>query len=246
VSLALAALAGAIDAPAIDRLKGTPASVARQVRVASENDFTFLETPAQVRRFVSLGLLVPLEGDGHYELSGVSFAVARPEVRLFVERLARQYHRACGERLVVTSLTRPKTRQPSNAHRQSTHRAGMAVDIRRSARRGCRRWLEATLRALELRGTLEATRERYPAHYHVAVFPRRYASYVAGLTAGRGKGAPAGRRQLPSRRYAVRRGDTLVDIARQHGTTVEWLVEANALDTPRILAGQKLTVPRGL
>jgi hypothetical protein len=25
-----------------------------------------------------------------------------------------------------------------------------------------------------------------------------------------------------------------------------WLVEANALDTPRILAGQKLTVPRGL
>ena len=37
----------------------------------------------------------------------VSFPFARPEVELFVQRLSGQYRRACGEQLVVTSLTRP-------------------------------------------------------------------------------------------------------------------------------------------
>ena len=37
---------------------------------------------------------------------------ARPEVVLFLERLGKQYREACGEPLVVTSLTRPKSSQP--------------------------------------------------------------------------------------------------------------------------------------
>ena len=93
-------------------LRGSRASIDRQNREARQHDFTFMRRPAQVDRFVDAGLLVPLENDEHYRLHGVSFKVARPEVKLFIERLSEQYLAACDERLVVTSLTRPTSRQP--------------------------------------------------------------------------------------------------------------------------------------
>ena len=45
-------------------LKGSPASMVRQNRVAKANDFSFLRTPAQVERFVEEGYLVPIESNG--------------------------------------------------------------------------------------------------------------------------------------------------------------------------------------
>jgi LysM repeat protein len=113
---------------------------------------------------------------------GVSHPVARPAVRVFVERLAAQYRAACGEKLVVTSLTRPVLEQPRNASDLSVHPAGMAVDLRVSRDRGCVRWLEKTLLSLEKQGVLDVTRERRPPHYHVALFPDPYTRYVATLT----------------------------------------------------------------
>ncbi len=101
----------------------------------------------------------------------MSFSYARPEVKTFLEQLSCAYHAACGEPLVVTSLVRPISRQPWNASPISVHPTGMAVDLRRSDRHGCRQWLESTLLALEGEGMIEATRERWPPHYHVAVFP---------------------------------------------------------------------------
>ena len=80
-------------------LRGSAASLDRQNRQARLHDFTYLQGPGQLRRFVSADLLVPVEGNADYLLKDVSFQVARPEVRLFVERLAAQYRRACGERL---------------------------------------------------------------------------------------------------------------------------------------------------
>ena len=100
-------------------------------------------------------------------------------MKTFIERLSDQYRDACGERLVVTSLTRPITRQPPNASAISVHPTGMAVDLRRSDSSGCRQWLETVLLDLEGKGVLEATREQYPPHYHVAVFPNPYLQYVA-------------------------------------------------------------------
>ncbi|HEY7574451.1 MAG TPA: LysM peptidoglycan-binding domain-containing protein, partial [Thermoanaerobaculia bacterium] len=44
-------------------------------------------------------------------------------------------------------------------------------------------------------------------------------------------------------RYKVRGGDTLYDIARRHGTTVERIQNANGLETTDIRAGQRLTIP---
>src|SRR3954454_845243 len=162
-------------------LLGSHESLLRQNQEAREHDFTYLRTSADVRDFAQQGLLVRLSGNANYELASdeVSFPYARPEVKTFIERLSNQYRDACGERLVVTSLTRPITRQPPNASAISVHPTGMAIDLRRSDSSGCRQWLETVLLDLEGKGVLEATREQYPPHYHVAVFPNPYLQYVA-------------------------------------------------------------------
>ncbi|MEA3246400.1 MAG: DUF5715 family protein [Gemmatimonadota bacterium] len=163
-------------------LRGSTASMERQHGVAIENDFTFLRNSGDVARFVRLGLLVPVGPSANVDLAGVSHPFARPAIRTFVQRLGAQYRAACGEPLVVTSLTRPENGQPRNASDESVHPTGMAVDLRVSRSARCRSWLERVLLSLERTGVVEATRERRPPHYHVAVFPGRYAAYVRGLT----------------------------------------------------------------
>jgi LysM repeat protein len=223
----------------------------RQVRVAKEHDFTYLTTGQRVKDFAERGLLVRVRPNADLELHGVSYPYARPEVALFVERLGAQYRVACGERLVVTSLTRPTSQQPRNASDRSVHPTGMALDIRYSRSAACRKWLEGVLLSLEKRGVLEATRERFPPHYHVAVFPRQYLAYVDGLTKGEAtrvaSAAPASPAspEQPAASYRVRRGDSLWTIAQAHGTTVAELRSQNNLRSSRILAGQVLEVPQG-
>jgi hypothetical protein len=156
----------------------------RQNEVARALDLRFARDRAQIREMVESGELVPLDGNEHYQvLDAVSNPVARPAVKLFVQRLAEQYYGHCGEQLVVTSLTRTRANQPRNAHPLSVHPAGIAIDFRISQSADCRTWLEATLLALEDAGVLDVTRERRPPHYHVAVFPEAYRSYVAPLLA---------------------------------------------------------------
>ena len=113
-------------------LRGSSASLDRQNRQAQRHDFTLLRDAAHVQRFVDAGYLVPIRGNGNYTLKAVSFPFGRPAVKLFIERLSAQYRRACGEQLVVTSLTRPIGNQPRNASRRSVHPTGMAIDLRRS------------------------------------------------------------------------------------------------------------------
>jgi hypothetical protein len=221
-------------------LRGSSASLDRQVRQAEAHDFTFLETPAQVRRFVDAGYLVPVRANRDLDLHAVSFPYARPETRTFILRLAEQYRRACGEKLVVTSLTRPVSSQPWNASSRSVHPTGMAADFRRSNSAACRSWLERTLLSLEGQGVLEVVRESNPPHYHVAVFPKPYARYVENLTNPQADTRFAA---ADVREYQVRRGDSLWTIARAHGTTVERLREENSLRGSRIYAGQLLRVP---
>ena len=220
-------------------LRGSEASVNRAYVRAEDHDFTFLQTAAQVQRFVEAGYLVRIRNDRDFVLHDVSFPYGRPEVKLFIERLGGQYHRACGEELVVTSLTRPLSEQPRNASIFSVHPTGMAVDFRTSMNSVCRLWLESTLLYLETAGVLEATRERRPSHFHVAVFPKPYADYVSDILASAG----AGDRLAAAARYMVRDGDSLWTIARRHGTTVPRLQAANDIRGSRIYAGQVLTVP---
>jgi hypothetical protein len=184
ITLALAAAAlAAGPALAAEKvpvtLRGSPESMKRQNAVAKENDLSFVRTRDQMRRLERAGKLVRLEPNGDFTFAkGVSGPVARPEVRTFVERLSSQYRDACGERLVVTSLTRPSSNQPGNSHPLSVHPAGIAVDLRISRKASCRAWLEGTLLSLEGRGVLDITREARPPHYHVALFPEAYRAYV--------------------------------------------------------------------
>lgn len=185
-ALSLLLLAGmAVPATAMEAtLRGSPASMVRQNEVAKSNDFSFLRSGDQVRRFVDAGYLVPIESAGPLEVNrGVSYPFGRPEMKLFLERLAGQYMEACGERLVVTSLVRPTSEQPRNAHPLSVHPAGMAVDLRISSNAQCRSWLESTLLSLEQEEVLDVTREQSPPHYHIALFVDRYAEYAAPLIA---------------------------------------------------------------
>ena len=160
-------------------LRGSPTSMVQQNQVARTEGLTFIASPAEVEKFVEKEHLVRAKGNADYQVSpGVSYPYARPAVVLFLERISAQYRDACGERLVVTSLTRPATLQPGNAHKLSVHPAGMAADLRISRRAECRKWLESTLLELEDEGLLDVTRERNPPHYHVAVFPEAYMAYV--------------------------------------------------------------------
>ena len=242
---------------AAQSLRGGLGAMQAQNRRARNYDYTFLTSPAHVQRFVNIGLLVELKGNRDYRLDDeVSFPYARSEVKTFIERLGRQYRAACGEELVVTSLTRPLNRQPRNSSSLSVHPTGMAVDLRRSTKRACSRWMEDVLLHLEEIGTVEATYERRPPHYHVAVYTQEYAQYVASLQAAERVAAQAeevvetraaaqarGASWATVVRYQIRSGDTLWAIARAYGTTVNVLKSANNLGSNRIYTGQLLEVP---
>lgn len=163
-------------------LRGSPNSMVRQNTVAKQLGYDFVKSPEQLPVLVEEGEFVQLPGNADYEvLPSVSYPYARPEVRMFVERLASQYRADTGEKLVVTSLTRPATEQPRNSHALSVHPAGIAIDFRISSRRASQQWLEAVLLKLERQNLLDVTRERYPPHYHVAIFPQAYRAHVEKL-----------------------------------------------------------------
>jgi hypothetical protein len=214
-------------------LRGSRTAMDAQVRVARQNDYTFFKTADQLRQSADQGELVLVTDGRDYELSGVSFPYALPELLLLVERLAGQYQDACGEKLVVTSLARPRSHQPANASPRSVHQAGMAADLRRSRRVKCRRWLEATLMTLERRGVVEATYEARPPHFHVAVFPEAYRNYVQRKVSG----------GEAERNHLVDRGDTLWGLARTYRTSVTTLRAVNDLDSDMLQPGQLLRIP---
>jgi LysM repeat protein len=210
-------------------LKGSRASMERQNQIAIKQGYTFIKTSKVVAGLVTAGDLVEVRSNSNFEFNDVSYPFARPPVKAFVERLASQYRVACGEKMVVTSLTRPIDRQPANASSDSVHPTGMAVDLRIPSKQKCRTWLENYLLAMEGDDVLDVTRERRPPHYHVAVFPDTYEQYVANLSTS-------------TQEYTVRSGDTLSRIASITGTSVAQLRSANGLHNDTLQVGQKLLV----
>jgi hypothetical protein len=161
-------------------LRGSPGAMREQHSVALQHGLDFYRTAGEIREAAARGDLVPLEGDENYEVADfVSHPYVQPEARLFVERLARQYHEACGQQLVVTSATRAIDEQPWNAHRLSVHPTGMAVDFRVSMEAECREFMEAAMLGMEARGLINGIREFRPPHYHIAIYPYQYAAYAA-------------------------------------------------------------------
>jgi hypothetical protein len=262
--LALLAALAAAALPTWGRaqtLRGSRSSVERMYDQAQRQDLTFYRSSRGVRSAAREGDLVRLQANDDYRISGASFAYALPTTRTFVQRLASQYHDYCGERLVVTSATRPRSMRLRNSVTESVHPTGMAVDLRKPSRGSCLRWLRQTLLEVEGEGVVDATEEHHPPHFHVAVFPDQYADYVRGRTGHRRAASLAGReeegggeraahtRPASSARgsarasYRVREGDSLWTIARSHGVSVERLRAANALRSSRLSIGQTIVIP---
>lgn len=230
----LIALAGAPSAPA-QSLRVSAASMDLQNEQALRHGFTYARTSDDVENLIALGALVRIQGNQDFAIKeGVLFPFARAEVREFLEELSSDYRDACGEQLVVTSLTRPRNRQPRHASKRSVHPAGMAIDLRRSWSRDCRSWLEMALLTLEAHGVLDAMLESNPPHYHVALFPDLW----------REKGVEALEEGGPTH-YEVHRGDTLSKIAARHNTDVFSVQQLNGLRSSRIYVGQVLKLPSG-
>jgi hypothetical protein len=222
------------------------ASVERMYNYAINDGLTFYETGTDVRWAAARGELVQLHSDHGYEMHRVAFPFVRPATLTFVERLASEYDRTCGEPLVVTSGVRPETRQPWNSSQRSVHPTGMAVDLRRPTGR-CLGWLRRELLSMEGSGVIEATEEHHPAHFHVAVFANEYLRYAAAQGDERPPTAMiiarAPQTAPVARHYKVRAGDSLWSIAQQHATSVHELIAANRLGHSKIRPGQTLVIP---
>ncbi|HEU4558429.1 MAG TPA: DUF5715 family protein [Longimicrobium sp.] len=243
--IAPAALAAAVlfaGGAQAQTLRGSRGSVERMYNTARDQDLTFYRSARGVRSAAADGELVRLTGNAHYRVASVSYPYALPTTRTFVQRLAAQYHAACGERLVVTSAVRPKSLRLRNSVAETVHPSGMAVDLRKPTRASCLRWLRQTLLDVEREGVIEAIEERRPPHFHVAVFPAQYRRYVSGR-GGSGGGSSKLAARSTRATYRVRRGDTLTAIARRNGVSVNKLKQANNLRSSSLKIGQRLVIP---
>jgi hypothetical protein len=172
-ALIAASLMALPEPSAAQSLRGSHASVSLVYRRAVRGGLNFYETTSDVKRAVVRGELVRLNGNSHYRLVNIGMPYVRPETKAFVLDLAADFHRACGAPLVITSATRPISRRLANSSELTVHPTGMAIDLRKPAGR-CRVWLRRRLLAAERRGAIEATEERHPPHFHVAVLRSRY------------------------------------------------------------------------
>jgi len=226
-------------------LHGSRASINRMYHQARAARLHFYETSRGVRNAVRAGRLVRLTPDSNFSLHQVGYPYVRPTTRTFLERLGAQYRDACGEQLEVTSAVRPATRQPPNSTARSVHPTGMAVDLHKPEDEACRRWLRETLVELEGAGLLEATEEFAPPHFHVAVYPAPYRTYVEARLRHEGAVRLASSSAKDVVTYKVRRGDTLSEIAAEYDTTVKAIARANDLNDTIIQPGQELLIPSG-
>ncbi len=231
LALLTTATMAAVGTPALAQsLSGSTASMTRQNQEAVRYGYSFLENAQAVNQFVDRGHLVKVSPNRYIELSDVSYPYARPGVKMFLDRLSSQYLAACGDKMVVTSLTRPINKQPANASSASVHPTGTAADLRIPPKGKCRSWLESTLLSLESSGVIDVTRERRPPHYHVAVFTQSYEQYVTTVSGA-------------ATEYVVRRGDSLSKIAGITGVGIAQLRAANGMNGDLLQVGQKLQIP---
>ena len=236
-------------------LHGSPTSVDLMYTSARSDDLQFFNTPQDIYRAAMQGALSLISVTEDLELDQAAFPFVLPNTKRFADSLAHEYHTGCGERIVVTSGARPLDDQPRNASPKSVHPTGMAVDFRKPRTPACLRWLRANLVALEDRHLIEATEERRPAHFHVAVLrqaPERRIETVAssgvaagGATDSADLGNPGRDAEHISRAHAyrVQAGDNLWTIAHRVGTTPQRIQALNHLKTSRITPGQKLSLP---
>lgn len=227
-------------------LRGSSASVDLMYERAREEDLAFYRTSSSVRDAVREGELVRIAETNHLALGRVSYPYVLEGTRAWVTEFADRYYARCKQRLVITSGARPLTQTPRNGSPKSVHPTGMAVDLRRPSG-SCLRWLRQELLDEERNGTIEATEERRPAHFHIAVLRPATLTPSARVVVEASSDGSVDRdepRSAPAfARYRVRAGDTLWEIAKRKDTSVARIRELNRLRSSRIKPGQVLLLP---
>jgi hypothetical protein len=189
-------------------LRGSRASVDLMYETAQSHDLEFLRTTADIYEAAKVGALQLVSMTDDLELERATFPFVLPATHRFADSLAKEYHSACGERIVVTSGARPIDKQPRNASPKSVHPTGMAVDFRKPRNPVCLKWLRTSLVDLESKHIIEATEERHPVHFHVAVLKQdrepRFALTKAPPDSGKVRTA-AGDVALPKKHHHARR-----------------------------------------
>lgn len=169
-ALSTVASAGEVEAGGAS-LRGSHAAVDHAYDAAVRGNVPFVQSNAELAQRAVRGEYVPLEiSTPTYQLKGVGSPYVRPATRDFVNSFAAEYVKACGEPLTVTSAMRPSAIRLRNSVEKTVHPTGMAVDLR-APRTACRAWMRTTLLGLERGGTIDATEEHHPAHFHVVVLP---------------------------------------------------------------------------
>jgi LysM repeat protein len=215
---------------------------------ARGKELDFLKSPDAVYKAAVAGELKLISITDDLDLGHVTFPFVLPSTLRFADSLAKAYHAGCGERLVVTSGTRPLDEQPSNASPLSVHPTGMAIDFRKASD-ACRAWMRTNLLALEDRHVIEATEEMHPPHFHVAVLRQGTELHPSAVLAAQSAPASTGATKTASAAgevasgsdtYVVQRGDNLWTIARRHNTTTFRLQSINHLESSELKPGQVL------
>ena len=203
--LAVLAVVAAESADA-QTLRVSRASVELMYDSARSAQLPFFTNARQVSLAAKKGGLRLISVTNDVTLDNVEYPYVLPRTLEFINTIAAEYHAACGERLIVTSGTRPTGEQPRNASPESVHPTGMAVDFR-LPNGPCRAWRRDRLMVMENQGIIEATEERHPRHLHVAVLGGNRAQYAAAAkspitTSVGGEVAPAesGRQRTRARR----------------------------------------------
>jgi hypothetical protein len=176
-SVALAVVTAAASADA-QTLRGSAASVDLMYTTAQMRDLQFLRTTDDVYSAVRAGTLKLISVTEDLDIEKTAFPFVLPNTLRFADSLAAQYHAGCGERIVVTSGARPIDKQPRNASPKSVHPTGMAIDFRRPKTPVCLEWLRKSLIALEDAHVVEATEEKHPPHFHVAVLKQSHVPHI--------------------------------------------------------------------
>ncbi len=263
----VALLGGATARVAAQTLRGSQSSVDLMYSSAHARDLEFLETPDEIYQAAMAGALKLISVTQDLDLDEAKFPFVLPNTLRFADSLAAAFHADCGERLVVTSGARPLDEQPRNASPKSVHPTGMAIDFRKPRAGACLTWLRTNLVKLEDEGVIEATEERHPPHFHIAVLhqapeprlnriaraqstkPDSTSHVVASSEGDVTRRTAAERDSQPTSgvdessakaSYHVQSGDNLWTIAQRHNTTPERLRALNHLRSSTLRPGQTL------
>jgi len=202
VTIALIGLAS--TAASAQTLKGSKESVDLMYNAAETRDLQFFRTPDDVYAAAMAGSLKMISMTEDLEVDKAGWPFVLPTTLRFADSIATQYHQGCGERIVVTSGARPLDKQPRNASPKSVHPTGMAIDFRKPKNPACLKWLRTSLVELEDRGVIEATEEKHPAHFHVAVLHQRSVPHIQ-MAAGDVALTPVKSPKKPSRSKVSRK-----------------------------------------